>query len=134
MASVDHLHLLVSVWQSYYPLFFLLISYTLFHLFVISSHRQLSHPNLTFIAPSKMTITDSAHQSRPEDFPGKLKVSERLPTKSELSKVENLPIFNSKGESIPFSSLWTRQRTMIVFIRHFLCGVCSNSVGTYARK
>lgn len=67
--------------------------------------------------------TDSTLQSKPEDFSGSLKVSQKLPTKLDLSKLENLPILNSTGESVPFSSLWTHQRTMIVFIRHFFCGV-----------
>jgi len=65
-----------------------------------------------------------------QEFHGDIKVSTSLPSKSTLEKTADLPIFDVDGNIIPFKSLyWSdgneSQKVMIIFIRHFFCGVCA---------
>lgn len=39
------------------------------------------------------------------------------------SKVRDVEIQNSKGEKTRFGSLFAEQKTIVVFVRHFFCGV-----------
>ena len=49
------------------------------------------------------------------------------PTEKELSKVEDLLILDAQGKSRPFKELYDASgvapRQLIIFIRHFFCGV-----------
>ena len=52
------------------------------------------------------------------------KVSNKPPSKSELQRVANLPILDASGKSHSFKSLYEgKTKVLIVFIRHFFCGV-----------
>ena len=64
------------------------------------------------------------------EFVGDIKVSQKRPTRAELEAVAAIPILNSKNESVPFQSLYEGnnnngqpRRVLILFIRHFFCGV-----------
>jgi hypothetical protein len=61
------------------------------------------------------------------DFEGNLNTNNDLPTQKTLKKIENLPILDADGKSIPFKNLYTgpnvARRVLIIFIRHFFCGV-----------
>ena len=65
----------------------------------------------------------------PNEFSGSIKVSQKPPRRSDLERVANLPVLNAAGVSIPFQNLYTSsdkpRRVMIIFIRHFFCGVSS---------
>ena len=112
MIKMDNILHVFSL-PSHHPFLVALIICSFFLFFLFGNHHHI-----------KMTAAAAASkESKPEDFTGYLKVSQKLPTKSDLAKVANLPILDSKGEATPFSSLWTSQRTMIIFIRHFFCGV-----------
>ena len=83
-------------------------------------------------APAKPVDPSTQPASKPEgptgEFTGSIKVSQKAPSKSDLAKVAELPLLNSKNESIPFKSLYTSStnpetRILIIFIRHFFCGV-----------
>ncbi len=63
------------------------------------------------------------------EFQGDIKVSTSLPSKSTLEKTADLLVFDVDGKTVPFKSLyWSDARestkVMIIFIRHFFCGVC----------
>jgi hypothetical protein len=102
------------------------------------SYSTLPTPKLTRFAPhststmaQKQTETARAVNSDPatQDFQGDIKVSASLPSKSMLEKTADLPVFDVDGKTVPFKSLyWSEvgenKRVMIIFIRHFFCGVC----------
>ncbi len=63
------------------------------------------------------------------DPSGDLEVSSKVPSKSDLAKVADLPVLDAAGKSHTFQSLYAnddRRRTFIIFIRHFFCGVGGN--------
>ena len=61
------------------------------------------------------------------DFDGDIKVSNKPPTRAELEKVAHLPVLDASGKSHTFKSLYDgKHKVLIVFIRHFFCGVCSH--------
>ncbi|KAF8639368.1 hypothetical protein AX17_001557 [Amanita inopinata Kibby_2008] len=46
------------------------------------------------------------------------------PDETTLSQASELTVYDSKGEQIKFGSLYSRSKTVVVFIRHFFCGSC----------
>ncbi|KAF9000648.1 hypothetical protein BDQ17DRAFT_1359281 [Cyathus striatus] len=59
-----------------------------------------------------------------------------LPTQSQLSYAASLPIISEKGKTIPFGSIFSKMRTIVVFIRHFWCPNCQDymsSLTSFAR-
>jgi hypothetical protein len=64
------------------------------------------------------------------DFTGNIKVSQKPPTQAELRAVSSLSVLTKDRESIPFGDLYNNaseggNRVLIIFIRHFFCGVRS---------
>jgi hypothetical protein len=61
------------------------------------------------------------------EFEGDVNTNNDLPTQATLKKIENLPILDKDGKSLPFKNLYTgpgvTRRVLIIFIRHFFCGV-----------
>jgi len=60
------------------------------------------------------------------EFSGNIKVSQKPPSQSELRAVDNLPVLDANRKSVTFKSLHNSQenrRVLIIFIRHFFCGV-----------
>jgi len=55
-----------------------------------------------------------------------------LPTADSLTEAEKLEVFDEKGTRISFGALISKQRTVVVFIRHFFCGMCQNFVAQLA--
>jgi AhpC/TSA antioxidant enzyme len=41
-----------------------------------------------------------------------------------LHKAGDLEVFDENGEKVKFSSFYTEKQTLVIFIRHFLCGNC----------
>lgn len=62
-----------------------------------------------------------------DDFTGDLKVSQKPPSRAELESVGDMPVLDADGKTHTFRSLFSSEdqqsRTMIIFIRHFFCGV-----------
>jgi len=52
----------------------------------------------------------------------------KLPSTENIRLASPLKVFDSKGSEVTFGSLFADTRTVIVFIRHFLCGMCHNYV------
>ncbi|KAG8970210.1 hypothetical protein FRC03_010400 [Tulasnella sp. 419] len=50
-----------------------------------------------------------------------------------LKAVADMPIIDSRGNTIPFGRIYEYQRTVVVFIRNFLCGMCHNYVSLLAQ-
>lgn len=74
-----------------------------------------------------------------QDSRDKINVSSLLPSESMLETVADLPVFDIDGKTVAFKSLYwvdgrDSKRVMIIFIRHFFCGVCLRSlVSPYQR-
>jgi hypothetical protein len=63
-----------------------------------------------------------------QEFHGDVKVSTSLPSKPTLEKCAELPVLDVDGKTVPFKSLYwpdanESKKVMIIFIRHFFCGV-----------
>ena len=63
------------------------------------------------------------------DFKGDIKVNNNPPTKEDLEKVADLVVLDKDRKKYTFKSLYADnengpRRVLIVFIRHFFCGVC----------
>jgi len=60
-----------------------------------------------------------------------IKVSQTPPTKAELDRTIDLCVLNANHEALSFKSLYDGSRgsskVLILFIRHFFCGVCGQS-------
>lgn len=63
------------------------------------------------------------------DFEGDIKSTSKPPSQSDLQKAASLPILDASGKSHKFKSLYDgKRKVLIVFIRHFFCGVCLQKV------
>ncbi|KXN80719.1 hypothetical protein AN958_08181 [Leucoagaricus sp. SymC.cos] len=49
-----------------------------------------------------------------------------IPTEGELKVAGALNVLDSQGHEVAFSSLFADQKTIVAFIRHFGCGVCTS--------
>lgn len=69
-------------------------------------------------------------KSQPEDFEGELATNNDIPSAATLKKIENYIVLDRHGKSHPFKTLYTgsnvARRVLIIFVRHFFCGVCYN--------
>lgn len=70
-------------------------------------------------------------KTQPEDFEGELATNNDLPSAATLKKIEKYIVLDRHGKSHPFKTLYTgsnvARRVLIIFVRHFFCGVCCNT-------
>lgn len=76
--------------------------------------------------PSTAQSTENADPTA--NFEGDIDVNNDIPSNKDISKAADLPVLDSDGSSHPFKSLYTEtdgkpKRALIVFVRHFFCGV-----------
>lgn len=79
------------------------------------------------------TTTDAASNNNdscglpPPDFQGEVETNNELPTPETLRKIESYTVLDADGKSHTFKSLYAghnvARRVMIIFVRHFFCGV-----------
>ncbi|PVH89094.1 hypothetical protein DL98DRAFT_401821 [Cadophora sp. DSE1049] len=66
------------------------------------------------------------------DFSGDVNTNNNIPSQETLKRVENFPILDQDGRSIPFKNLYTgpnvARRVLVIFIRHFYCGNCQEYI------
>ena len=84
-----------------------------------------SHGTLT----DKSDMDSTTKPSGPNgDFKGDIEVSNKLPSTAELDKAAKLPILDVNGKRKLFGNLFTGEsaskKHLIIFVRHFFCGVC----------
>lgn len=81
-----------------------------------SSHRRSK--------PSSIDID----KSQPQDFDGELLTNNELPSAEVQKMIENYIVLDRHGKSKTFKSLYMGEnkarRVLVIFIRHFFCGVC----------
>ncbi len=69
---------------------------------------------------------------RSADFEGDIKVDNKPPTKEQLERAADIPVLDVNKKSHTFKSLYADneqgpRRVLVVFIRHFFCGVSAPS-------
>lgn len=85
-------------------------------------HTLTTIPNSTGASPSlDPSITA-------QDFYGDVAVSTELPSQADLRKAGEIPVLAADGTSRPFKSLYSGEdgqakRVLVIFVRHFFCGV-----------
>ncbi|KIM32209.1 hypothetical protein M408DRAFT_20532 [Serendipita vermifera MAFF 305830] len=52
---------------------------------------------------------------------------------STIEKAAKVLVWSENGDSVTFGSLFEKQKTIVVFIRHFLCGACKTYVEELAK-
>lgn len=90
---------------------------------------NLTTPSVT-VEPTTLktgTMTAATPENPTGEWEGKVKMSQKLPSKADLQKIASLPVLDEKNESRSFQSLLSHEhtpsRTLVVFVRHFFCGV-----------
>lgn len=67
--------------------------------------------------------------SKPEDFDGQVDTTNEIPSPETLKKIEDYVVLDKDGKSRKFKTLYSRpnvaRRVLVIFIRHFFCGVSS---------
>lgn len=78
-------------------------------------------------ATPPQTESVNIDKSKPEDFEGEVTTTNELPSAEAIKKVENYIVLDRDGKSRTFKSLYSgnnvARRVLVVFIRHFFCGV-----------
>lgn len=71
-----------------------------------------------------MVSTASKPEGPTDEFTGDIEVSNKLPSKGDLEKTADLPVLDALGKAHTFKSLHDGpRRVLVIFIRHFFCGV-----------
>jgi hypothetical protein len=105
------------------------------------SHLGLkTDPKTSIDAPDNMTPPFSPSSQTPvlqkeqEEFEGTVDVNNDIPTVKDLQKVGDLLVLDAQGKSRPFKELYeaplVAPRQLIIFIRHFFCGVSTACAGS----
>ena len=76
------------------------------------------------------------HEEAPttSDVHGEIAVTNDLPSEETLKQAGEILVFTPDGKSRPFRELFTgegNKRVMVIFIRHFMCGVRVTRRGIY---
>ena len=71
--------------------------------------------------------TPSSDDTTTVEFTGDLDTNHEIPSQKILRSVEDLPLLDRDGKTVPFKTLYSgpnvTRRVLIIFIRHFFCGV-----------
>ncbi|KAF4630051.1 hypothetical protein G7Y89_g8093 [Cudoniella acicularis] len=61
------------------------------------------------------------------EFAGDVNTNNEIPSQEALKRVENMSVLDADGKAIPFKDLYNgpgvARRVLVIFIRHFFCGV-----------
>ncbi|KAJ8073436.1 hypothetical protein PM082_011712 [Marasmius tenuissimus] len=57
-----------------------------------------------------------------------------LPTEEQLERAARCLVVTEAGVRVAFGSLWQHQKTIVIFIRHFLCPLCQDYVFSISRN
>lgn len=73
-------------------------------------------------------VSNGKHADPSADFKGDIRVNNKAPTKELLEKLADIPVLDVNKKSHTFKSLYSDnehgpRRALVVFIRHFFCGV-----------
>lgn len=70
--------------------------------------------------------------TKPKDFEGEVATTTELPSRELLDKLADYLVLDRDGKSHTFKSLYTgpnvARRVLVIFVRHFFCGVSCHSI------
>ena len=77
-------------------------------------------------SPAAVAVPADNDKVNPIDFQGSVHTDDKLPSKELIKSIADLPVLDREGKTHPFKSLYEgfAGRTVVIFIRHFFCGVC----------
>ncbi|KAL0575597.1 hypothetical protein V5O48_006382 [Marasmius crinis-equi] len=96
-----------------------------------SSRRELMprrQSNIRFSIPSinRNDSFESVLQARFDEY--------APPTSEQLEEASKLYVIGESGIRVPFGDLWRDQKTIVIFIRHFLCPFCQDYLFSISRN
>ena len=78
-------------------------------------------------ADPKPAVDTASGSEALQDFQGEVQTSDQPPSVETLRKIQNYSVLDRHGESHSFNSLHSgpgvTQRVLLIFVRHFFCGV-----------
>jgi hypothetical protein len=78
-------------------------------------------------SPTAATPLAAASNDGSSDFKGEVETNNEIPSIQALRAIENYTVVDRNGKTHPFKSLYSghnvARRVLIIFIRHFFCGV-----------
>ena len=90
-----------------------------------ASDESSSHTEAASVDTKSTSPTEPS--SPKGDFDGDIRVSQSIPSKADLKQAADLPILDVGKKSHAFKSLYSGERgarrILVLFIRHFFCGV-----------
>lgn len=77
--------------------------------------------------PAAPSSSIDVNKTKPEDFEGEVCTTNELPSAETISKIGEYIVLDKDGRSRTFKSLYSghnvARRVLVVFVRHFFCGV-----------
>lgn len=96
---------------------------------VAAPEAAAAAPPPTVDTPPRATPPTSIDidKNKPKDFDGQVATNDELPSDATLAKVADYVLLDKHGKTHTFKSLYNSpngaRRVLVVFIRHFFCGV-----------
>jgi hypothetical protein len=92
-------------------------------------------PAKTSIDTAQSTPLHDDLSESPIDFTGELNTNNEIPTQDTLRKIEDFTVLDKDGKTVPFRNIYSgpnvTRRVLVIFIRHFFCGVCSPALSSF---
>lgn len=89
-------------------------------------------PPRTSIDTSSTAVDTKMQHSPGSSIEFDINTNNDLPTRETLQKIQDFPILDQDGKAVPFKTLYTgpnvTRRVLVIFIRHFFCGVGSLTI------
>jgi hypothetical protein len=90
--------------------------------------RPISRTTFSFASTAKFSRNSQCSADSCSSFGLSMKSPSKLPSQATLDEAGNVPIFDADGNSRQFKSLYSGnlaigEQQMIIFVRHFFCGV-----------
>ena len=57
-----------------------------------------------------------------------------LPTPAQLQHASSLFVIAENGIRVPFGALWNNRKTIVIFLRHFMCPLCQDYMASISRS
>lgn len=77
-------------------------------------------------------MTIDVDHTKPDDFEGEIETNNELPSLEQIRQLDDFVVLDKHGKSHTFKSLHSganvARRVLIIFVRHFFCGVCAPSL------
>jgi len=87
-------------------------------------------PDTAHDARSSRTPSLEVDTSKPKDFDGQVTTNDDIPPPERIREVEEYMLLDKDGKTHSFKSLYNgknvARRVLVIFIRHFFCGVSFN--------